>query len=47
VTARVRKARRSSLLCCGHHVTIGQQIVNRGGGWICIACALATIRRTT
>lgn len=44
--ARVRKARRSSALRCGHPVLAGQLIVNRGGqGWICLPCALAAIRK--
>lgn len=29
---RVRKARRSSLVACGHYVLTGQLIVNRGAG---------------
>jgi hypothetical protein len=39
--ARRRKARRSWLLSCGHYVTTGTMIVNRGSGWLCIGCALA------
>jgi hypothetical protein len=42
---RVRKARRSSCCCaCGGWITTGQLIVNRGTGWSCLPCALATIR---
>jgi hypothetical protein len=43
--ARVRKARRSSILGCGHWVTIGNLIASRDGKtWICLDCALAAIR---
>jgi hypothetical protein len=45
--ARVRKARRSSRVSCGHHVLVGQVIVHRGGRWTCLECALAAIRATT
>ena len=38
------KARRSSAVACGCYVLVGQLIVNRGGGWVCLACALATIK---
>jgi hypothetical protein len=41
---RVRKARRSSVVACGHYVTTGQLIDNRGGRWTCLGCALETIR---
>jgi hypothetical protein len=44
---RVMKARRSSAVACGHYVLAGQLIVNRGGGWRCLECALAEIRATT
>jgi hypothetical protein len=42
---RVRKARRSSKIACGHHVLTGQVIVRRAGRWICLGCALAAIGR--
>lgn len=42
--ARVRKARRSSVVACGHYVLTGQLIVNRGSGRCCLLCALAHIR---
>jgi hypothetical protein len=38
---RVRKARRSSRVGCGHYVLTGQAIVRRGSRWSCMACALA------
>jgi hypothetical protein len=38
---RVRKARRSSRVSCGHYVLTGQAIVRRGGQWACLPCALA------
>jgi hypothetical protein len=38
------KARRSSVVACGHYVLTGQLIVNRGGGWACLDCALAAIK---
>ncbi len=41
--ARVRKARRSSVLSCGHFVLTGQLIVKRGQGWRCLPCALEDI----
>jgi hypothetical protein len=37
---RVRRARRSGPLACGHPAHIGEQIVHRGSGWICAACAV-------
>ena len=40
MTVRVRKARRAGVLACGHPARIGSQIVNRGQGWICAACAV-------
>jgi hypothetical protein len=42
--ARVRKARRSSRVSCGHHVLVGQVIVRRGGRWTCLQCALLAIK---
>jgi hypothetical protein len=42
--AKVRKARRSSVVACGHHVLVGQVIVHRGGRWTCLPCALAETR---
>lgn len=42
--ARVRKARRSSRVACGHHVMVGQVIVRRDGRWTCLPCALAAIK---
>jgi hypothetical protein len=44
MTVRVRKARRSSRVACGHYVNRGQLIASNDTGWICIDCALATIR---
>ncbi len=41
---RVMKARRSSLLACGHWVTVGALIVKRDGRWTCLGCALEHIR---
>jgi hypothetical protein len=41
---RVRKARRSSPLACGHYVLTGALIVCRRGQWSCLDCALAAIR---
>ena len=38
------KARRSSAVACGHYVLVGQLIVNRGSGWVCLDCALAAIK---
>jgi hypothetical protein len=40
---RVRKARRTSRLHCGHWVTIGAVIVRRNGKWTCRDCALNAI----
>jgi hypothetical protein len=37
---RVRKARRSSTVSCGHYVLVGHVIVRRAGRWMCIECAL-------
>jgi hypothetical protein len=45
MTVRVRKARRTSRLACGHHVQRGQLIASPGRGrWVCIGCQLAAIR---
>lgn len=44
---RVRKARKSSRVACGHYVLTGQVIVRRGGRWICLPCALAVIKAST
>ena len=41
---RVRKARRSSVLACGHLVNVGNLIVCRDGRWTCLQCALDHIR---
>jgi hypothetical protein len=42
---RVRRARRSSVLPCGHWALTGQLIVSRSHGpWICLPCAIAAIR---
>jgi hypothetical protein len=41
---RVRKARKSSRLACGHWVITGNLIVSHGQEWICLDCALARIR---
>ena len=41
---RCMKARRSSAVACGCYVLRGQLIVNRGGGWVCLACALTAIK---
>ena len=41
---RVRKARRSSRVGCGHHVLVGQVIVRRAGRWICLTCGLAAAK---
>ena len=38
---RVREARRSSKVACGHYVLTGQVIICRGGKWACLPCALA------
>lgn len=34
-----RKARRSSVVSCGHYVTVGQLIVRIYGRWVCGHCA--------
>jgi ribosomal protein S27AE len=34
-----RKARKSSVVSCGHYVTMGQLIVRIGGRWVCGYCA--------
>lgn len=47
MTVRVRKARKSSVLACGHYVLTGQLIVSRDGRWTCLQCALEHIRATT
>jgi hypothetical protein len=44
--ARVRKARRSSKVGCGHYVLTGQTIVRRAGRWTCLQCALEAIGTT-
>lgn len=44
---RVRKARRSSRVACGHHVRTGAVIVRRAGRWLCLDCALSEIRAIT
>jgi hypothetical protein len=44
MTVRVRKARYPARRACGHYVPRGQLEVNRGGGWLCLDCALAAIR---
>lgn len=43
---RVMKARKSSRVACGHYVLVGQLIVNRGDGWLCLDCALTAIKTT-
>ena len=43
--ARVRKARRSSKLDCGHWVPVGHKIARLGTRWACIECVLAAWRR--
>jgi hypothetical protein len=43
---RVRKARRSSTVSCGHYVTVGHVIVRRAGRWACLECALDAIKTT-
>ena len=45
--ARVRKARASSRVACGHYVRPGHVIVRRGGRWQCLECALAEIKTIT
>ena len=44
---RVRKARKSSRVACGHYVLVGQVIVYRASRWICLPCALAAIGHKT
>lgn len=44
MTVRVRKARRSSRLACGHWVQRADLIASNGAAWICIGCAIAAIR---
>lgn len=44
---RVRKARHTSRLACGHWVQVGQLIARRGGRWVCLECALAATGATT
>jgi len=45
MNTRIRKARRSSRLSCGHYVTTGQKIVSRDRGpWTCLPCALAALQ---
>jgi hypothetical protein len=42
---RVRKARRSGIVGCGHWVAQGAQIVSKSRGpWRCMTCALTTVR---
>ena len=42
---RAMKARRTSVLSCGHLVTVVTLIVKEAGGrWICADCALADVR---
>ena len=43
---RVRKARRSSKVACGHYVLVGHIIVRRAGRWTCLECAIAGIKTT-
>ena len=43
---KVRRARRSSHLSCGHYVHPGHVIVRRAARWFCLECALAAIRAT-
>jgi hypothetical protein len=43
---RVRKARRSSRVSCGHYVLTGHIIVRRAGRWTCLDCALRAIKTT-
>jgi hypothetical protein len=48
VTARVRKARSSSVRSCGCYVTTGQLIVSHTPGrWLCLEHALAAVRQRT
>jgi hypothetical protein len=44
---RVRRARRSSRLTCGCHVSVGHVIVRRAGRWVCLEHALAAIKAST
>ena len=37
-TARVRKARRTGTVGCGHIVLTGQTIVYHDGRWLCLPC---------
>ena len=40
--SRAMKARRSSVVACGHYVLVGQLIARVGDRrWVCIECALA------
>jgi hypothetical protein len=41
---RVRKARKSSKVSCGHYVLVGHVIVRRAGRWTCLECALENVR---
>lgn len=41
---RVMKARRSGRVACGCWVMVGKAIVRRDSKWVCIDCAVATIR---
>jgi hypothetical protein len=43
---RCMKARKSSRVSCGCYVLRGELIVNRGDGWVCLDCAIATIKTT-
>jgi hypothetical protein len=45
MTARVRKARSSSVRSCGCYVTTGQLLVYRDGRWTCLEHALAAARQ--
>jgi hypothetical protein len=46
---RSMKARRSSVVACGHRVEVGDRIISRGQGWrrawICMPCALTELPR--
>jgi hypothetical protein len=47
MTTRVRKARRSSVMSCGHWVARGHLIASRDRApWVCLGCAIARIRAT-
>ncbi len=37
---RAMKARKSSVVSCGHYVLRGQLIVRKNSRWLCQACAL-------